>query len=77
MWAFFQSVLHYCQWKCVARCDLQECLEHLLHYTCLIKTTDNTLLKWKNENNSTWESALFLDEWVKINSNWVIFTTSF
>ena len=37
------------------------------------KMADCTLLKKKMENNSTWEGAIFLDEWVKINSNWIIF----
>ena len=30
-------------------------------------------LKNKIENNSTWESAFYQNEWVEINSSWVIF----
>ena len=32
-----------------------------------------TRLKKKIENNSTWESAFYQSEWVKINSSWVTF----
>ena len=35
------------------------------------------ILKIKIENNSTWEGAFFLGEWVKINSSWIIVIISF
>ena len=34
-------------------------------------------LKNKIENNSTWESAFYQNEWVEINSSWVIFIFHF
>ena len=35
-------------------------------------STAYTHLKNKIENNSTWKGAFYQNEWVKIDSNWVI-----